>query len=44
MPRAIVVSFAALTIVWTLALFTAPVAGQSVRAAAGRPASRYHTA
>ena len=37
MPRAIVVSLAALLTVWTLALFTAPVAGQSVPLRPGDP-------
>jgi CxxC motif-containing protein (DUF1111 family) len=39
MPRGIVVSFAALLTVWTLALFTAPVAGQSVPLRPGDPLS-----
>ena len=37
MPRAIVVSFAALMTAWTLALFTAPVAGQSAALRPGDP-------
>ena len=37
MPRAIVVSFAALITAWTLALFTAPVAGQTVSLRPGDP-------